>query len=328
MQDNTQVSPPVVDQYEIGQTTIDQNPNVNVCGYYYLPGKHSGDVAQTIKDLQFVGVQAYRLDRAGHGARRAPVRQLRRQRRAGRSSPALTETMTLPAGTLYIPMSQQNKHWIPGRAGREPVPAVQLQLRRRHLVVLAAARFRRRRLPDPATVRTTRSCRESATRSWAPRRARRRPVYAFDTDSSAGLAMVNQLLGQGAIGVARGRRHSMPAACTSTPARRSWPARPYRCGTVAADAAHWQTPVYGLGELPGQPLRDDAAEDRDLHGRHDGADQPGHPRHRRRLLPLDRLLRGDVRPHAAGGHSGDRRSASSPRPTWPTARCSVAATPC
>ena len=45
LQDNTQVSPPAVDNYEIGQPNIDQNPNVNVCGYYYLPDAHSGDVA-------------------------------------------------------------------------------------------------------------------------------------------------------------------------------------------------------------------------------------------------------------------------------------------
>src|SRR5215469_11663575 len=64
VQDNTQVSPPAVDQYEIGQSTIDQEPNVNVCGYYYLPGQHSGDVAQTIKDLQYVGVKVYRLNDA------------------------------------------------------------------------------------------------------------------------------------------------------------------------------------------------------------------------------------------------------------------------
>ena len=51
LQDNTQVSPPAVDLLEIGQSEIDQNPNVNVCGYYYLPNAHSGDVATTIKEL-------------------------------------------------------------------------------------------------------------------------------------------------------------------------------------------------------------------------------------------------------------------------------------
>ena len=79
LQDNTQVSPPAVDNYEIGQPNIDQNPNVDVCGYYYLPGAHSGDVAQTIKDLEAVGVNVYRLDSAVNGQGRAPVRRVRHQ---------------------------------------------------------------------------------------------------------------------------------------------------------------------------------------------------------------------------------------------------------
>ena len=63
VQQNTQVAPPAVDQYEIGQSKISQEPNTTVCGYYFLPGKHSGDVAATIKDLQYVGVEVYRLNR-------------------------------------------------------------------------------------------------------------------------------------------------------------------------------------------------------------------------------------------------------------------------
>jgi hypothetical protein len=35
-------------------------------------------------------------------------------------SPALTETMTLPAGTLYIPLNQGNKHWIQAVLGENP----------------------------------------------------------------------------------------------------------------------------------------------------------------------------------------------------------------
>ena len=37
---------------------------MNVCGYYYLPNAHSGDVAATLKDLQFVRVQVYKLNQA------------------------------------------------------------------------------------------------------------------------------------------------------------------------------------------------------------------------------------------------------------------------
>jgi hypothetical protein len=37
---------------------MDQDPNVNACGYFYLPNAHSGDVATTMKDLQSVGVRS------------------------------------------------------------------------------------------------------------------------------------------------------------------------------------------------------------------------------------------------------------------------------
>src|SRR5262249_59949428 len=35
-------------------------------------------------------------------------------------SPALTEAMTLPAGTIYIPLNQGNKHWIQAVLGENP----------------------------------------------------------------------------------------------------------------------------------------------------------------------------------------------------------------
>ena len=41
-----------------------QNPNTPVCGYFFLPNAHSGDVATTLKDLQPVGVQVYKLNSA------------------------------------------------------------------------------------------------------------------------------------------------------------------------------------------------------------------------------------------------------------------------
>ena len=74
-------------------------------------------------------------------------------------------------------------------------------------------------------------------------------VYAFNTDSAPALAMVNQLLGQGAS-VARGASafdsggvHFATGAAlvagTSIP-----------LATITADAAKWQTPVYGLAGYP------------------------------------------------------------------------------
>ena len=43
---------------------IIQQPSGSVCGYFYKPGPHSGDVAKLIADLQSTGVNVYRLDQA------------------------------------------------------------------------------------------------------------------------------------------------------------------------------------------------------------------------------------------------------------------------
>jgi len=247
VQANTQISPPIVDQYEIGQSEISQDPNVDVCGYYYLPGKHAGDVAQTIKDLQFVGVNAYKLD--------APVTVAGAHRfgnfdinAVAGQSPAQTETVTLPAGTLYIPMNQTNKHWIQAVLGENPF----LPFNYNYDVVtwsyslvrgFAGDGFLTRQLPGG----TAMSLIGDPAQGSAP--AADANVYAFNADSMSALAMVNQLLGQGAS-VARaatgfdadGVHYDSGAALVAGPS--------IALSTLAADAAHWQTPVHGLSGYP------------------------------------------------------------------------------
>jgi hypothetical protein len=246
VQHNTQVSPPIVDQYEIGQSSIDQEPNTDVCGYYYLPGKHTGDVAATIAELQYVGVRVYRLDHTvtvssahqfGDFAVDAPSGQ----------SPVRTSTVTLPAGTLYIPLGQGTKHWIQAVLGENPY----LPFNYNYDVVtwsysllrgFAGDGFVTQPLPQNAKLRPIGDVQLANAPSAA------QPVYAFATDSAAALAMVNQLLGQGAS-VSRattafdaaGTHFNTGAALVSGVA----------LDTLAGDAAHWQTPVYGL---PGYPV--------------------------------------------------------------------------
>src|SRR5262249_33701366 len=77
--------------------------------------------------------------------------------------------------------------------------------------------------------------------------SRPQPVYAFNSDSAAALAMVNQLPGQGAdvsrAGTAfdaNGTHFASGAALVSGVA----------LSTIAADAAQWQTPVFGLSGFP------------------------------------------------------------------------------
>jgi hypothetical protein len=247
VQENTQVSPPAVDLYEIGQSTIDQEPNTTVCGYYYLPGDHSGDVAQTIKDLQYVGVKVYQLDAAvtvtgAHSFGDFDVNAPQGQ------NPVRTQTLTLPAGTLYIPLGQDTKHWIQGVLDENPY----LPFNYNYDVVTWSYSLLRgfagdgflTRQPPPGTEMSLIS---DPALGGAPGSAQ--PVYAFNADSAGSLAMLNQLLGQGAD-VARaaagfdanGVHFDSGAALVSGSS--------VSLHTLAADAAAWQTPVYGLAGYP------------------------------------------------------------------------------
>jgi hypothetical protein len=248
VQENTQVSPPAVDQYEIGQSAIDQNPNVSVCGYYYLPGRHSGDVAQTIKDLQEAGVSVYKLDRpvtvpAVHQFGQFDINAVQ-----GHGSPDLTQTMTLPAGTLYIPLAQGMKHWIQAVLDENPYLPFnyfydEVTWSYSLLRGFGGDGFLTQQMPGGTPMTLIADPNLGAVPAAA------QPVYAFNTDSMAGLAMVNQLLGQGAS-VARaatafdadGVHFGTGAALVSGSS--------IDLGTLNSDAARWQTPVYGLRSYP------------------------------------------------------------------------------
>ncbi len=248
VQDNTQVSPPAIDLFEVGQSEIQQNPNVNVCGYYFLPDQHAGDVASTIKELQLVGVNVYKLNSAVSvpGVHRFGNFNINAVQ--GGASPALTETMTLPAGTLYIPMNQRNKHWIQGVLDENPF----LPFNYFYDVVtwsypllrgLAGDGFLTQQLPAGASLSQI----ADPGQGTAP--ATTQPVYAFNTDSMAGLAMVNQLLNQGAS-VARGAAAFDAGGVHFATGAALVEGTSVSLATIAADAAQWQTPVYGLGSYP------------------------------------------------------------------------------
>ena len=248
VQANTQVSPPVVDQYEIGQPYIDQEPNMDVCGYYYLPGKHSGDVAATIKELQYVGVKVYRLAKAATVRGAHSFGDLDVNAVQGKASPVQTHTATLPAGTLYIPMSQGTKHWIQGVLGENPYLPFnyfydEVTWSYSLLRGFADDGFLTKPLPRTSSMTLIDEPRLGNVPTSA------QDVYAFNTDSAAGLAMVNQLLGQGATVsraatgfAANGVQFASGAALVAGPS--------IALGTLAADAAHWQTPVVGLDTYP------------------------------------------------------------------------------
>lgn len=248
VQDNTQVSPPAVDQYEIGQSAIDQNPNVNVCGYYYLPGQHSGDVAQTIKELQLSGVKTYSLDQpvTVPGVHRFGNLDINAVQ--GGASPALTQTMTLPAGTLYIPLAQGTKHWIQGVLDENPFLPFnyfydEVTWSYSLLRGFSGDGFLTQQLPRGTSMTQI----ADPGQGTAPPAAR--PVYAFNTDSMAGLAMLNQLLNQGAS-VARGAAAFDSGGVHFATGAALVDGASVGLDTISADAARWQTPVYGLGAYP------------------------------------------------------------------------------
>ena len=204
-------------------STMDQNPNTPTCGFYFLPDAHSGDVATTIKDLQSVRVQAYKLNQAvtvpgvhrfgnfNQNATGLPAPPLCTSTvmppdcpapPSASPSPALTETMTLPAGTLYVPLNQGTKHWIQSVLGENPFlpfPYFYDQTTWSYSLLRGFSGDGFLTQPLPAGTSMSLVFDPNAT-TPAPAGS---PVYAFNTDSMAGLAMVNQFLGQGA-GVSRG----------------------------------------------------------------------------------------------------------------------------
>jgi hypothetical protein len=248
LQDNTQVSPPAVDLLDIGQATGDQNPNVNVCGYYFLPNAHSGDVAGTIKDLQRAGVNVYRLTAplTIAGAHRFGDFDINAVQ--GGPSPALTQTATLPVGTLYIPMAQGTKHWIQAVLGENPFLPFhyfydKVTWSYSLLRGFAGNGFLTQKPPagTPMTLIGDPSLGSAPTTSQA--------VYAFNTDSLTALSMVNKLLSQGAT-VHRGAAPFDSGGVHFDSGAALVDGASVSLSTITADAVEAQTPVYGLSSYP------------------------------------------------------------------------------
>jgi len=247
VQDNTQVSPPAIDQYEIGQSTIDQEPNTTVCGYYYLPGAHAGDVAQTIKDLESVGVDVYRLDKSLTVKAAHPFGDMDVNAPQG-TSPVRTEALNLPAGTLYIPMAQGRKHWIQALLGENPYLPFnyfydEVTWSDSLLRGFSGDGFLTTKLPAKAQLT------QIGDPSLGSVPQSPHIVYAFDTDSMPALAMVDALLTQGAS-VARattafdadGQRFKSGAALVD--------GSTISLGQLSQDADDREIPVTGLSSYP------------------------------------------------------------------------------
>src|SRR5262249_58152926 len=98
---------------------------------------------------------------------------------------------------LYIPLNQQNKHWIQGVLGENPYLPFnyfydEVTWSYSLLRGFSGDGFLTQPLPAAAKLQPIADP-SSGTAPAAPA-----TVYAFNTDSMPGLAMVNQLLSQGA----------------------------------------------------------------------------------------------------------------------------------
>jgi hypothetical protein len=228
LQENTLVSPL--------HDVLTQQPNINVCGYFYRPDQHSGDVSMLLRDLTELGVHVYAIDRD------TAVGGLHEFGHAD-------TTGTLPKGTLWIPMSQPQKHWIQAVLGEDPfipypyfydVVTWSYSLQRG----LAGDGFLTTQLPDGTPLT------EIANPEFGTKPASS-AVYAFNTDSMQGLAMIVDLLDKG-VNVYRGTTafdaggvHFFTGAALVD----GLSATAHNVDLGALSQAR-QTPVYGLSRYP------------------------------------------------------------------------------
>lgn len=162
------------------------NPQGRVCGYFYRPDLHEGDVARLMRALREVGVHVYRLDQdtASNG-----IHEYGMPVGSGNAG-------VLPKGTLWIPMSQPQKHWLQAILGEDPfipynyfydVVTWSFGLQRG----LAGDGHLTLPLPDGTPMT------EVDTVDFGTVPAGQAGVYAFDTDSMESLALVVDLLTSG-----------------------------------------------------------------------------------------------------------------------------------
>ena len=322
VQDNTQVSPPAIDQFEIGQSHDRPEPERQRLRLLLPAGRALGRRGADDQGPPGGGRQAptgwtrpVTRRRASTGS--GTSTSTRSQGGPRRRSPT---TMTLPAGTLYIPMAQGTKHWIQAVLDENPFLPFnyfydEVTWSYSLLRGFAGDGFLTQQLPgghadDPG--------RRPRTRARAP--AARQAVYAFNTDSMAGLAH-----GQPAARPGRERRPRRRGVRLRRRALHDRRGARRRLVGQPGDAQRGrgrsgETPVYGLGGYPVAHYALTAAEDRRLHRRR-------RPRRRTRpstapataSAPRTAYCEAMFDLTAEGGRSRRRRSARSPRPTWPTA---------
>ncbi len=265
-------------------TQVFVQPDTQVCGYYFPPGKSSGDTARMLHEFTTTGVHIYRTNAD------AIVYD------AHNFGPTGSKAITLPKGTIWVPMAQGQKHWIQAILGENPylpypynydVTQWSYPLTRG----IAGSGFLKAPLPPYVSLT------EITDPGYGTVTGSGSPVYAFDTDSAQGARARDGAAVQGREGVPGGRavQRVQPQVRDRRRARRRLVA-----GRDQPRLARRRAPDADLrtAALPGQPLRDAEAEDRPVLQQRDGARQPDPDRRRRQERMQRRLLRGAVRAHA------------------------------
>ena len=189
---------------------IQQQPQGTVCGYFFKPTEHAGDTASMINLLQKTGVRVFKLNTPvkvngyheygqtySDGSFVKPIPAT-----PDYSQFATTDNVTLPAGTLWIPLNQGTKHWIDSLLEENPwipysyfydVVTWSYPLQRG----LAGSGFLTQQMPAGMPMTEI----HGASLGTFPSTAS--SVYAFNTDSMQALGLVSDLLDKG-VNVYRG----------------------------------------------------------------------------------------------------------------------------
>jgi hypothetical protein len=228
LQDNVLVSPL--------HETITQQPNIDICGYYFKPGNHAGDTAHILRLLQNRGVHVYRLDQ--------PV-SVSDSHDWGSGG---TRTQTLPAGTLWIPTNQTMKHWINATLEENPFipyPFFFDVVNWAFSELSDAGGNGQLQGPLPAAPMTE----VTGNIHLGGVQSADKPVLAFATDSSEALGLVTELLAAGAT-VFRAP-DAFDAAGVHFPTGTALVDAASLNGIdLAALASGRETPVFGLDAFP------------------------------------------------------------------------------
>jgi Zinc carboxypeptidase len=217
--------------------TITQQPDIDICGYYFKPGNHSGDTARILDLLQSRDVRVFRIDQ--------PVTvQGAYDWGSGEET-----TQTLPAGTLWVPTAQTMKHWINATLEENPFipyPFFFDVVNWSFSDLSSAGGNGQLQAPLPAATPVTEV---TGNVNLGTVEGAEKPVLAFSTDSMEALALTVELLDRGAT-VFRSR-DAFDAAGKHFPTGTALVDAATLGGIdIAALAAGRETPVTGLDAFP------------------------------------------------------------------------------